>query len=147
MSLIKDQKRRRAKGVLLGLALLMSLSTSISAKSSDSIWVGEWKLTDVSTNKVVSTFTLKKSDSGLVGDYTLTEDFCQARCPFKGQQGEFQSVQASPNMLFALGPDPYYEAGTFGISLTSYDGKTISISMIVADQGELNMTVKASKKG
>lgn len=108
------------------------------------LWVGDWRVKDKVTEKTVAHLEFRMNGNRLGGQYTLTRDFCQSAqpeydsyCPFAGQGGSWFVVETNPNTLVAQAPDPFISSDDFVVTLFSLDGKTITLSSIVADAGRV----------
>lgn len=118
-----------------------------SAGSSQDVWLGDWRLRDEVTDKVVAHIEFRMDGGRLKGQYTLTRDFCQTTlpeissfCPFAGQGGSWWEIETNPNTLIASASDPFQSGEDFTLTLFSIDGATIDTASILADGGRVSIS-------
>jgi len=118
-----------------------------SAGFSQDVWLGDWRLRDEVTDKVVAQIEFRMNGERLSGQYTLTKDFCQttlpgisSHCPFVGQGGSWWEIETNPNTLMASARDPFLSGEDFVLTLFTADGATIDMASILADGGRVSIS-------
>lgn len=114
--------------------------------SQEDMFTGRWQIRNPDTGELMARWELRVENSRWVGQYTLTEQFCQSRddsrdsaCPFEGQGGSWEFILASDGALMAQATDPFQSDAMFTLNMLAPDAEAVTRAAISADVGFVSL--------